>query len=155
MTYKTEIPSLFRANVVSVISDGMLARIGSLTADAERFMPWRTIDGRTSAPTNRPELSVLIEGVFEKSRFLALLKGFVVFGERDGDLVKIVAGYHQFHAVRHAVAETVEASSPAGDRRIGVVWHTQGIGQEPADGVLCRPRGGRAGHGQPDAGDHH
>lgn len=127
-TYKAQIPSLFRTNAALVISDGLAARIGSLTADRERFMPWRTIAGDGVAK-GMAELEVLLKGVFEPGRFLALLKDFTVFSETGGGLAKILAGYHQFHAVRHAVGQTVAASGPQGDRRIGVVWHTQGSGK--------------------------
>ncbi len=128
-TYKAETPSLFRTNAVLVTSDGVLARIGSLTADIERFMPWRTVDGRDIAPKGWPEMATLIEGVFEKSRFLDYLLGFVVFDTDGGRLVKKIAGYHQYHAVRHAVTCTVNATRPGGDRRVGVIWHTQGSGK--------------------------
>ena len=128
-TYKSQIPSLFRTNAVLVTSDGLSARIGSLTADYERFMPWRTTDGQDVAPKGSPEMSVLIEGVFEKRRFLDLVRDFVVFGDTGKGVVKILAGYHQFHAVRHAVSSTVAATGPNGDRRAGVIWHTQGSGK--------------------------
>ncbi|MCY4595567.1 MAG: type I restriction endonuclease subunit R [Bryobacterales bacterium] len=128
-TYKDEIPSLFRTNAALVTSDGLQARLGSLTANLERFMPWRTVDGSAVAPKGAPELGTLIEGVFEKTRFLTLIRDFTVFGDTGSGLVKIVAGYHQFHAVRHAVESTTAAASPAGDRRIGVIWHTQGSGK--------------------------
>jgi type I restriction enzyme R subunit len=110
-------------------SDGIQARIGSLTADIERFMPWRTVDGSEIAPKGAPELGTVLEGVFEKGRFLSLIRDFTVFGDTGSGLIKIVAGYHQFHAVRHAVEETIAASRPDGDRRIGVIWHTQGSGK--------------------------
>ena len=128
-TYKDEIPSLFRTNAALMISDGLQARLGSLTANLERFMPWRTMDGSAIAPKGTPELETIIKGVFEKKRFLILIRDFAVFEDTGAGLVKIVAGYHQFHAVRHAVQRTVAASSPEGDRRIGVIWHTQGAGK--------------------------
>ena len=128
-TYKGEIPSLFRTNAALVTSDGILARIGSLSADLERFMPWRTVDGSAIAPKGSPELGTLIEGVFEKRRFLSLIKDFTVVGDTGGGVVKIIAGYHQFHAVRHAVARTLEAARPGVDRKAGVIWHTQGSGK--------------------------
>ncbi len=128
-TYKDQIPSLFRTNAALVTSDGLHARLGSLTANLERFMPWRTVDGSAVAPKGAPELGTLIEGVFEKTRFLTLIPDFAVFGDTGSGLVKIVAGYHQFHAVRHAVESTIAAASPEGDRRIGVIWHTQGSGK--------------------------
>ena len=128
-TYKDQIPSLFRTNAALVTSDGLHARLGSLTANLERFMPWRTVDGSEVVSKGAPELGTVIEGVFEQSRFLALLRDFTVFGYTGSGLVKMVAGYHQFHAVRHAVKSTIAASSPEGDRRIGVIWHTQGSGK--------------------------
>jgi len=128
-TYKSQIPSLFRTNAVLVTSDGITARIGSLTADQERFMPWRTTDGKVIAAKGQPELNILIEGIFDRRRLLDLLHDFTVFGETGSGLAKIIAGYHQFHAVRHAVDKTVEASAPQGDRKVGVIWHTQGSGK--------------------------
>ena len=128
-TYKDQIPSLFRTNAVLVTSDGLHARIGSLTANLERFMPWRTVDGSVIAPKGTPELETLIEGVFEKSRFLTLIRDFTVIADTGSGVIKIVSGYHQFHAVRHAVESTVAATSLDGDRRIGVIWHTQGSGK--------------------------
>ncbi|MCW0348620.1 type I restriction endonuclease subunit R [Pantoea ananatis] len=128
-TYKQKIPALFNTNALLVTSDGIMARVGSLSADLERFMPWRTTDGMNVAPKGTPELSTLIEGVFEQRRLLALLHDFTVFGETGSGLAKIIAGYHQFHAVRHAVNSTVIASSPEGNQRAGIIWHTQGSGK--------------------------
>ena len=129
-TYKQQVPLLFVYNEALLISDGLEARIGSLTANRERFMPWRTIGGEEVAPPSVPQLEVLIEGFFEKRRLLDYLRHFIVFNEAPGgDLVKIIAGYHQFHAVGGAVGATVEASRPDGDQRCGVVWHTQGSGK--------------------------
>lgn len=128
-TYKKQIPALFNTNALLVTSDGITSRVGSLSADLERFMPWRTTDGTDVAPKGSPELSTLIEGVFEQSRFLDLLCYFTVFGETGSGLAKIIAGYHQFHAVRHAVNSTVTASAPEGNQRVGVIWHTQGSGK--------------------------
>jgi len=128
-TYKNDIPSLFTYNEVLVISDGLEARAGTLTSDWSRFMPWRTIDGEEIAPKGKPEMDVLIKGIFEKSRFLDLIKYFIVF-ESDGDkMVKKMAAYHQYHAVNKAVACTVKATSLGGDRKAGVIWHTQGSGK--------------------------
>jgi type I restriction enzyme R subunit len=128
-TYKKQIPALFNTNALLVTSDGIAARVGSLSADLERFMPWRTTDGTDVALKGAPELSTLIEGVFEHRRLLDLLCHFTVFGETGSGLAKIIAGYHQFHAVRHAVNSTVTASSPQGNQRVGVIWHTQGSGK--------------------------
>lgn len=129
-TYKEQIPSLFVFNEALVISDGLAARIGSLTADSERFMPWRTIAGEELAPTSLTQLQVMIEGVFEKRRFLDLVRYFIVFEPNDdGVLIKKMAGYHQYHAVNRALASTVDACGDDGNRRVGVVWHTQGSGK--------------------------
>ncbi|HVB55872.1 MAG TPA: type I restriction endonuclease subunit R [Candidatus Acidoferrales bacterium] len=150
-TYHSQIPTLFATNTVLIVSDGMEARIGAIGAGKEWFKPWRTITGREDAPKSIAELQVLLEGVFEKRRFLDLLRHFIVFEEESsGKLVKKIAGYHQFHAVNAAVEETLRASQvkaarvaeelgryetsdkPSGnpgDRRVGVVWHTQGSGK--------------------------
>ena len=149
-TYKAELATLFSFNELLVISDGVEARIGTLTAGREWFKPWRTITGETLADAHTPELQVLIEGVFDKRRLLNLIQHFIVFEDADGGkLVKKMAGYHQFHAVDVAVQETLraglalrdragesigryisghQAGGGPGDRRIGVVWHTQGSG---------------------------
>ena len=129
-TYKQEIPTLFTYNEVLVISDGLVARIGSLTADREWFMPWRTIEGEGEAPSTELELEVLIKGIFEKGRFLNYLKHFIVFEGTEGETIaKKIAGYHQFHAVNAAVDATITASCPKGNKQCGVVWHTQGSGK--------------------------
>jgi type I restriction enzyme R subunit len=150
-TYKQQIPALFHHNAVLVISDGLEARIGTISADKERFMPWRTIDGETVAPATMPQLEVLLRGVFDKRRFLDLIRHFIVFEDDGGNVViKKLAGYHQFHAVNIAVAETIRAAAAGamvlqetsagyfakkqpggetGDKRVGVVWHTQGSGK--------------------------
>lgn len=128
-TYKNDIPSLFPYNEILVVSDGTEARVGTLTADWERFMPWRTIKGDKIAPKHAAELDILIKGIFHKHRFLDLLKNFIVFEVDGSDIIKKMAGYHQFHAVNKAIASTVQATSSQGDRRVGVVWHTQGSGK--------------------------
>ena len=151
--YKEQIPSLFHTNAVMVASDGTDARIGTISADWERMMPWRTIEGETLASASLPQLEVLLRGVFDRRRFLDLLRYFVVFEEDPdtGAVIKKVAGYHQFHAVNTALAETIraavdlrhhtgeqdqagyfarpQAEGAAGDKRVGVVWHTQGSGK--------------------------
>ena len=128
-TYKAQVPCLFTTNGLLVISDGHEAKMGTLTADWERFMPWRTVEGKDVAPLGVPQLEILVKGVFSKWRFLDLVRSFIVFEEDGGVIAKKLAGYHQYHAVNHAVEQTVRASSPKGDRRIGVVWHTQGSGK--------------------------
>ncbi len=113
-TYKAELPTLFAYNALLVISDGMQARIGTLTAGREWFKPWRTISGETLAPSATPELQVMIEGVFDKRRLLDLIQLFIVFeDDGSGKLAKKMAGYHQFHAVNWAVKETLRAAQLA------------------------------------------
>ncbi len=128
-TYKRDIPGLFPYNEILVISDGIEARLGTLTSGWERFMPWRTIAGDQIASKGSLELEVLIRGIFEKRRFLDLIRHFIVFESTKTGLVKKIAGYHQFHAVNKAVECTLDAASAKGDRRVGVVWHTQGSGK--------------------------
>jgi type I restriction enzyme R subunit len=152
-TYKAELPTLFTFNELLVVSDGMEARIGSLTAGREWFKPWRTITGETLADPHLPELQVMIEGVFDRRRLLDLIGYFTLFEDSgSGPLSKKIAGYHQFHAVNVAVGETLRAAraqeepdsvaesrggyeagrhpgGEPGDRRAGVVWHTQGSGK--------------------------
>lgn len=128
-TYKSQITALFNTNAVLITGDGITARIGSLSADIERFMPWRTTDGKDVAAKGMPELATMVEGVFEHNRLLQLMRDFTVFGETKGGVSKIIAGYHQFHAVNHAVACTIKASAGGGDKKAGVIWHTQGSGK--------------------------
>ncbi len=128
-TYKMTIPSLFTYNSFMVTSDGINARAGTLTSDEDRFMSWRTIDGDDVAPLSIPQLEVLIKGMFQRDRFLDIIKHFVLFQSDGKDTIKILAGYHQYHAVNKAVESTERATQESGDRRIGVVWHTQGSGK--------------------------
>jgi type I restriction enzyme R subunit len=128
-TYKEQIPDVFQYNEILIISDGSEARMGSLSADAERFMNWRTIDGATVDPLGQfNELETMVHGVLAPELLLDYLRYFVLF-EDDGRLVKKIAGYHQFHAVRSAIQQVVTASRPDGNRKGGVVWHTQGSGK--------------------------
>ena len=149
-TYKAELPSLFSMNEMLMVSDGTHARLGTLTAGREWFKPWRTIAGEALADPHMPELQVALAGVCEPARYLTLVRDFILFEDGGGGaLVKKMAGYHQFHAVRVAVDETLRAAQlrdraaeptgryesgrnpggAPGDRRIGVVWHTQGSGK--------------------------
>ncbi len=149
-TYRAEIPSLFASNAVLVVSDGVEARAGTLTAGREWFKPWRTVSGEELADTDMPELQVVIEGLLAPQRLLDLVRDFIVFeDDGSGSIVKKMAGYHQFHAVQVAVGETLRAAElqradhmvggrpgtehktggKPGDRRVGVVWHTQGSGK--------------------------
>lgn len=127
-TYRTDIPSVFTPNAVCVASDGLGAVMSSFSAGFEHYAPWKTIDGR-EVVSDKPQLEVLIRGVFEPERFLDLLRYFVVHSDEPDGLVKRVAKYHQYWAVDAAVESTIEASGQDGDRRGGVVWHTQGSGK--------------------------
>ena len=128
-TYKRDIPGLFVFNEMMVISDGLFAKAGTLTAGWDRFQPWRTTEGSAPAPKSAVQLEVLIRGVFEKRRFLDYMLNFITFEDDGKAITKKAAAYHQYWAVNKAVDCTVEAVSPSGDRRIGVVWHTQGSGK--------------------------
>lgn len=128
-TYKEQVPQLFQTNAALVISDGIISRVGSLSADFERFMPWRTKDGKEILSKGYPELPTLIEGVLGHDRILRLMKDFTVFGETGSELIKIIAGYHQFHATLAALEKTIEATKADGSRKVGVIWHTQGSGK--------------------------
>ena len=111
-TYQRDIPSLFPYNEVLVLSDGLEARIGTLTSGWERFMPWRTIEGDAIAPKGSLEMEVLVRGIFDKRRFLDLVRNFIVFEDDGRTLNKKIAGYHQFHAVNKAVECTLTAALP-------------------------------------------
>ncbi|WP_180176057.1 type I restriction endonuclease subunit R [Acinetobacter sp. YH12025] len=128
-TYKEEISDLFVFNEALVVSDGVTARVGSLTANQERFLPWRTIKNEDDRPALEWELETVIRGFFDRELFLDYIRFFVLF-ETDGEkTIKKIAGYHQFHAVREAVQATIAAANPSGDKKAGVVWHTQGSGK--------------------------
>lgn len=127
--YHQDIPDLFSANALEVISDGTTARMGSLTSNKERFLAWRSIDGHETDPLGAMrELETLTRGLFRRDYLLEYLHHFILF-EDDGQLVKKVAAYHQFHAVRAVVRSVLQASAPGGSRKGGVVWHTQGAGK--------------------------
>lgn len=127
--YKSTIPTLFMYNSFMVISDGINARVGTLTANEDRFMMWRTIEGDDVAPASMPQLEVLIKGMFEKRRLMDIIRHFVLYQTDGEQLYKILAGYHQYHATNKALDSTLRATSEDGDRRIGVIWHTQGSGK--------------------------
>ncbi|MCH5438636.1 type I restriction endonuclease subunit R [Bacillus paranthracis] len=128
-TYKQAIPTLFRYNAFLIASDGINARVGSLTANEERFMKWRTVDGETLASPAEPQLEVMIKGVLEPSRLLDVVQNFILFQTDGVDTFKILAAYHQYHAVNKAVEKAKIATAQDGDHKIGVVWHTQGSGK--------------------------
>ncbi|MFA2899536.1 type I restriction endonuclease subunit R [Acinetobacter bereziniae] len=128
-TYKEEISDLFVYNEALVVGDGVTARVGSLTANQERFLPWRTIKNEDDKPALEWELETVVRGFFDRELFLDYIRFFVLF-ETDGEkTIKKIAGYHQFHAVREAVQATITAANPTGDKKAGVVWHTQGSGK--------------------------
>jgi len=129
-TYKEHIPDLFITNELLVIADSVTARVGSLTADKERFMMWRTIDDDGIDPLGQfRETETLIRGLFRRDLLLEYLRDFILFEDSGGEIVKKIAAYHQFHAVRRAVETTLRAARPEGDKKAGVVWHTQGSGK--------------------------
>lgn len=128
-TYKQGMPDLFLWNALLVVSDGNEAKVGTISSDWERFSPWKTIDGEELAPQTVLPYEVLLRGVFAKERLLDIVRGFVVFDDGPHALLKKVAAYHQYHAVKKAVARTVEALRNEKDHRVGVVWHTQGSGK--------------------------
>ena len=147
-TYKDEIADLFVCNAALVVSDGLTARVGSLTANKERFLPWRTLKSENDKPLLEYELEKMVKGFFDRELLLDYLRYFILFEQDDGNTIKKIAGYHQFHAVREAVRVTLIAAAPVkdgeiadsqratwgkevppGSRKAGVVWHTQGSGK--------------------------
>ncbi|EMK0758839.1 type I restriction endonuclease subunit R [Acinetobacter baumannii] len=128
-TYKEEISDLFVFNESIVVSDGIKARVGSLTASQERFLPWRTIKNENDKPELEWELENVIRGFFDRKLFLDYIRYFVLFESGTDKIIKKIAGYHQFHAVLEAVKATIRASNSNGDKKAGVVWHTQGSGK--------------------------
>ena len=128
-TYKHLIPTLFIYNALLIASDGWEARCGTLTSDWNRFVPWKSKDGRTTAETTAPQIEVMFKGMLNKSTLLDLIRHFIVFEKSKDQTLKKVAAYHQYYAVNKAVTTTTTASATTGDRRAGVIWHTQGSGK--------------------------
>ncbi|MCC3863995.1 type I restriction endonuclease subunit R [Terrisporobacter petrolearius] len=142
-TYKKDIPALFNYNAFCVLSDGLHAKVGTITSNIERYMNWRTVDGENIAPLGMPQYDVLFSGMFPRARILDIIKNFILFqndsknlldddGNKIGETqvtIKILAGYHQYFAVKKAIEKTRVATANNGDRKIGVVWHTQGSGK--------------------------
>lgn len=142
-TYKKDIQSLFNYNAFCIISDGINAKAGTITSNEEWFMNWRTVDGINIEPLSEPQYEILFKGMLEKNRILDITRNFLLFqeskeeerdqeGNKIGDkktIIKILAAYHQYFAVKKAIKETEKATSSNGDRKIGVVWHTQGSGK--------------------------
>ena len=128
-TYKDEIPSMFVHNEIIVISDGTDAKIGTTTTPWSRFAPWKTIDGENTAPESEPKLKVIIKGMFEKKRLLDILRNFIVIEIGGPKIIKKLANYHQVRATNKAIQHTIRASSPEGNKKIGVIWHATGSGK--------------------------
>ncbi len=128
-TYKNQIPSLFRTNELLIISDGYETKVGSMSANWERYMPWRTIEGETIADSSILQLETVIRGILYPSRLLDYIRYFITFEDDGRDIIKKSAAYHQYHAVNKAIKETKRTIKEEGDKKIGVVWHTQGSGK--------------------------
>ena len=142
-TYKNDIQSLFNYNAFCMLSDGINAKVGTITSNEERFMNWRSIDGETVESLDVPQYEVMLRGMLSKERLLDIVENFLLFqtsrkadydaeGNKIGDKavnIKILAGYHQYFAVKKAVEKTKEACSEKGDKKAGVIWHTQGSGK--------------------------
>ena len=142
-TYKNDIPSLFNYNAFCILSDGINAKAGTITSNEERFMNWRSIDGETVESLDVPQYEVMLRGMLSKERLLDIVENFLLFqtsrkadydenGNKIGDKavnIKILAGYHQYFAVKKAVEKTKLACSEKGDKKAGVIWHTQGSGK--------------------------
>ncbi|MDW2886433.1 type I restriction endonuclease subunit R [Exiguobacterium artemiae] len=128
-TYKQAIPTLFRYNAFLIASDGINARVGSITSQEERFMKWRTVDGTSLASSAEPQLEVMLNGMLAPHRLLDIIRNFILFQSDGENTYKILAAYHQYHAVNKAVEKAHDATQDTGDRKIGVVWHTQGSGK--------------------------
>jgi type I restriction enzyme R subunit len=138
-TYKATIPSLFTYNAVCIISDGLECKAGSLSADLSRYMAWKSADGIREASRFKPQLETIVKGMLQPATLLDLVRNFIVFEKSKKEdaktgLIQIqtakkIAAYHQYYAVNKAVQSTIQASGERGDRRGGVLWHTQGSGK--------------------------
>jgi len=126
-TYLAEIPSVFTYNEFVILADGTTAKIGSITSPWEWFLPWRTIDGKSRAPKTIPQLEVVLKGMCNQKVVLDLVKNFVGYQKTKKETIKVIGGYHQYHAANKAVERTVKAIG--GSKKAGVVWHTQGTGK--------------------------
>jgi type I restriction enzyme R subunit len=138
-TYKAIIPSLFTYNAICILSDGLECKAGSVSADLSRYMTWKTVDGIKEASRFKPQLETLLKGMMQPATLLDLVRNFIVFEKSKKEdaktgliqiqTVKKLAAYHQYYAVNKAVQSTINASGENGDKRGGVVWHTQGSGK--------------------------
>ena len=128
-TYKTDIPTIFNYNAFLITSDGINAKVGTISSDFDRFMFWRTIDGNGEASSSTPQLKVMLQGMMDKKRILDIITKYTFFVHEEDKSFKILAGYHQYFAVKKALYKTHLAASENGDRKVGVIWHTQGSGK--------------------------
>ena len=128
-TYKKYIPSLFRYNELIIVSDGWEAKCGTVTSDWERFMSWKTKDGKTTESNLNPEMEVMFSGLLNKETLLNVIRQYIVFEKDEEKILKKISAYHQYYAIEKAVQSTIIASGVDGDRRGGVIWHTQGSGK--------------------------
>lgn len=126
-TYKQEIPTLFNYNQLIILSDGIYAEVGTITANQEWFLPWKTIDGSQKAPKSIPQIQVMLQGMFSKHIFLDIVENFITFSKESKQTVKLLAGYHQYHATNKAITSTIDAVQNS--KKVGVIWHTQGSGK--------------------------
>ena len=126
-TYKDQIPSLFLYNELLIISDGTYAQVGTITSNREWFLPWKTIDGKVNAPKTIPQIQVMFEGMFNKNNLLDIIRNYISFSKDKKQTLKILAGYHQYHAANKAINKTIEVIGNS--KKIGIVWHTQGSGK--------------------------
>ena len=126
--YQLDIPKLFNYNAFNVISDGIDTRVGTITSDFTRYMPWKSENGEKPKENASDFFTVMLNGMFPKERLLDIIRNFIVFQDIQGKTVKIIAGYHQYFAVRKAVERTKEALKEK-SHKVGVVWHTQGSGK--------------------------
>ncbi len=127
-TYKNDIPTIFSYNAFTIISDGTFARAGTITADFDRFMSWKTIDGE-NITNDFMQLETQIKGMFDREKLLEIIHHFILFQDDGESIKKILAAYHQYYATQKAVEKTKLATSSSGTKKIGVVWHTTGSGK--------------------------
>lgn len=128
-TYKADIPTIFNYNAFLITSDGINAKVGTISSDFDRFMFWRTVDGNGEAPSSAPQLKVMLQGMMDKKRILDIVSKYTFFAHEEDKSFKILAGYHQYFAVKKALYKTHLAAAENGDRKVGVIWHTQGSGK--------------------------
>ncbi len=126
--YQLDIPSLFQYNAFNIISDGLDTRVGTITSDFTRYMAWKSENGEKPKESEINFFTILLNGMFPKARMIDLIRNFSVFQNASGKTIKILAGYHQYFAVRKAVESTKKALLE-NSRKVGVVWHTQGSGK--------------------------